>query len=119
MILTHTCRDKAELKYGDELIALTREDPLIGEFTAGRLSYFASTTREPSAHMGRITTLIESGELFKTLGTEPFDPANDRVMICGSMNMLKDVKALVEKAGLKEGSNAEPADFVIERAFVG
>ena len=29
------------------------------------------------------------------------------------------VKALVEKAGLNEGSNAAPAEFVIERAFVG
>lgn len=119
IILTHTCRDRAELKYGEELIEATRNDPLIGELTEGRLFYFASTTREPSAHVGRITTLIENGELFETLGTEPFNPASDRVMICGSMAMLKDVKALVEKAGLKEGSNAQPADFVVERAFVG
>ena len=119
IILTHTCRDRAELKYGEELIEATRNDPLIGELTEERLFYFASTTREPSPHMGRITTLIENGELFRTLGTEPFSPANDRVMICGSMAMLKDVKALVVKAGLKEGSNAEPADFVVERAFVG
>jgi ferredoxin--NADP+ reductase len=34
------------------------------------------------------------------------------------MDMLRDVKALVEKAGLKEGSNAQPAEFVVERAFV-
>lgn len=119
IILTHTCRDRAELTYGEELIEATRNDPLIGELTEGRLLHFASTTREPSPHMGRITTLIENGELFRTLGTEPFDPVNDRVMICGSMAMLKDVKALAEKAGLKEGSNAEPADFVVERAFVG
>ncbi|MCT8999323.1 ferredoxin--NADP reductase [Chelativorans intermedius] len=119
VILTHTCREVAELKYGEELIAATREDPLIGEFTAGRLHYFASTTREPSAHMGRITALIENGALFRALGTPPLDPASDRVMICGSMDMLKDVRALVEKAGLKEGSNAAPADFVVERAFVG
>jgi ferredoxin/flavodoxin---NADP+ reductase len=119
IILTHTCRDIAELAYGEELVAATREDPLIGELTEGRLHHFTSTTRETSPRMGRITTLIENGELFKALGTEPFDRANDRVMICGSMEMLKDVKALVEKAGLKEGSNAEPADFVVERAFVG
>ncbi|WP_265517810.1 ferredoxin--NADP reductase [Nitratireductor luteus] len=119
IILTHTCRDLAELKYGEELIAATREDPLIGELTEGRLHHFTSTTRETSPVMGRITTLIENGGLFQALGTEPFDRENDRVMICGSMDMLKDVKALTEKAGLKEGSNAEPADFVVERAFVG
>lgn len=119
LILTHTCRDIAELKYGEELIAATREDPLIGELTEGRLHHFTSTTREESSHMGRITALIENGELFSALATAPFDPAHDRVMICGSMAMLKDVKVLAEKAGLKEGSNATPADFVIERAFVG
>ncbi|WP_309084200.1 ferredoxin--NADP reductase [Chelativorans sp.] len=119
IILTHTCRDVAELAYGEELVAATREDPLIGELTEGRLFHLTSTTREPSPRMGRITALIENGTLFKWLGTEPFSPAEDRVMICGSMAMLKDVKALVEKAGLREGSNAEPADFVVERAFVG
>jgi ferredoxin--NADP+ reductase len=33
--------------------------------------------------------------------------------------MITDTKALVEKAGLKEGSNATPAEFVVEKAFVG
>ncbi|WP_173934379.1 ferredoxin--NADP reductase [Chelativorans sp. Marseille-P2723] len=119
IVLTHTCRDLAELTYGEELIAATREDPLIGELTEGRLQHFTSTTREASGSQGRITSWIESGALFKTLGTPPFDPTTDRVMICGSIAMIKDVKALVEKAGLKEGSNAVPADFVVERAFVG
>ena len=40
-------------------------------------------------------------------------------MICGSIDMTKELKGLMEEHGLKEGSNAEPADFVIERAFVG
>ncbi|WP_336055184.1 ferredoxin--NADP reductase [Nitratireductor sp. CH_MIT9313-5] len=119
IILTHTTRDVAELDYGKELIEATRNDPLIGELTEGRLHHFTSTTREESPVMGRITTLIENGELFRHLGTEPLSRENDRVMICGSMEMLKDVKNLVEKAGLEEGSNAAPADFVVERAFVG
>ena len=69
--------------------------------------------------MGRITTLIETGQLFRDTGTSPFDPATDRVMICGSMDMIRDVKTLVEGFGLVEGSNAKPAEFVVERAFVG
>jgi ferredoxin--NADP+ reductase len=40
-------------------------------------------------------------------------------MICGSTAMLKDTKDLLEKAGLVEGSNNKPGEFVIERAFVG
>ena len=119
VILTHTCREVAELAYGEELAQNLVEDPLIGELAQGRFVHYATATREPYARMGRITDLIESGKLFADLGVPAFDPAVDRVMICGSMEMIRDVKALVEKAGLTEGSNAMPAQFVVERAFVG
>jgi ferredoxin--NADP+ reductase len=119
IVLTHTCRDVAELAYGDELSRSTGQDPLIGDLTQGRLFRYSSTTREDSPRTGRITTLIDNGRLFSDLGLEPLNRQTDRVMICGSIDMIKDVKALVHKAGLREGSNAEPADFVVERAFVG
>ncbi|NMG38141.1 ferredoxin--NADP reductase [Chelativorans sp. ZYF759] len=119
VVLTNTCRDVADLAYGDELVEALTNDPLIGELVAGRLTYYATTTRQDHPRMGRITSLIESGKLFSDLGVAPFDPATDRGMICGSMAMLNDVKALMEKAGLEEGSNSRPADFVVERAFVG
>ncbi len=119
VILTHTCRDHLELAYGEELLARVNDDPLIGEMAAGRLSLYSSTTREITPRMGRITRLIESGKLYADLGVAPLDPTTDRVMICGSMHMLKDVKELVESLGFTEGSNAKPAEFVVERAFVG
>jgi ferredoxin--NADP+ reductase len=62
---------------------------------------------------------MESGSVFEQLGLPPLDPEVDRGMICGSMEMLKDTKAALEKAGLTEGSNAKPGQFVVERAFVG
>ncbi len=40
-------------------------------------------------------------------------------MLCGSMAMIKDTAALIETFGLTEGSNADPAEYVLERAFVG
>jgi ferredoxin--NADP+ reductase len=119
VILTHTCREHAELAYGVELYEQAVNDPLIGEFTAGRLTLYSSTTREETPRMGRITQLIENGKLYADLGIEPLDPRQDRVMICGSMAMLHDVKAIVEAKGFAEGSNSKPADFVVERAFVG
>ena len=62
---------------------------------------------------------IADGSPFTDLGTEPFDPAVDRIMICGSIEMTKELKALAESFGLNEGANNAPAEFVIERAFVG
>jgi len=119
VVVTHTCRDTAELAYGKDIVAGLETDPLIGEFAGGRVTLYSTTTREPSSHMGRITALIESGKFYDDLGIDRLDPATDRVMICGSMHMLKDVKELVESLGFKEGSVSHPGDFVVERAFVG
>ncbi|MEJ8476100.1 ferredoxin--NADP reductase [Roseibium algae] len=119
VIVTHTCREVAELKYGLDLVEATKNDPLIGEMAQEKLIHYTSVTREDYPFKGRITDLIESGKLFTDLGVPPLDPAIDRGMICGSMDMLKDTKALLEKAGLNEGANNKPAEFVVERAFVG
>ena len=119
VVLTHTCRDNAELVYGQELVAALENDPLIGELTGGRVRLYNSTTREVSPRMGRITALIGSGRFQADLGIEKLDPETDRIMICGSMHMLKDVKELAESLGFREGSLANPGSFVVERAFVG
>ncbi|MGE0502625.1 MAG: ferredoxin--NADP reductase [Rhizobiaceae bacterium] len=119
VVLTHTCRDHDELSYGVELFENLKNDPLIGELVEGRVTLYSTTTREESPRMGRITRLIEDGRFHADLGITPLDPANDRIMICGSMAMLKDLKSLVEGFGFVEGSNNEPNSFVVERAFVG
>jgi ferredoxin--NADP+ reductase len=62
---------------------------------------------------------MQDGSLYQHLDIAGLDPEQDRVMICGSMAMLKDVRTLVEKAGFVEGANNKPGSFVVERAFVG
>ena len=119
VILTHTCREVAELAYVQELIANLRNDPLIGEMVEGKLLYYPSVTREAFENEGRITDLMTSGKLYADLGVPPLDPATDRVMICGSMGLNLDIKAICEAAGLVEGSNSMPNTFVLEKAFVG
>jgi ferredoxin--NADP+ reductase len=119
VIVTHTCRDEDELAYSQNLIKSIAEDPLVGELSEGKLRLYTSCTRTPHPNMGRITTLIETGKLFEDLGVPKLDPATDRAMICGSMEMIQDVKALMVAHGLTEGSNAAPAEFVIEKAFAG
>jgi ferredoxin/flavodoxin---NADP+ reductase len=119
VIVTHTCRTTAELQYGFDTVKATLDDPLVGECANGRLKHFASATREESLHMGRITNLIATGEFFETLGIVPFDASEDRIMLCGSTAMIKDIRALIEPIGFVEGSNHHPGSFVVERAFVG
>ncbi|KGD94430.1 ferredoxin--NADP reductase [Rhizobium sp. YS-1r] len=119
VILTHTCREVAELKYGFDLVEEIRNHEFLAEIVGGKLKHYPTVTREEFPTRGRITDLITSGKLFTDLGVPPLDPQTDRGMICGSSDMLKDTKALLEKAGLTEGANSKPAEFVIERAFVG
>ena len=117
VILTHTCRDERELDYSREVVAAAFADPLVGENAQAKLRHVTSLTRGEHALQGRITTLIENGSLFDALGAAPFDPATDRVMICGSAAVLHDLKEIALKAGFVEGSNHEPGSFVVERAF--
>lgn len=119
VIVTHTCRTSAELKYSYDTVEATLNDPLVGEIARGRLKHFASATREEHTHMGRITSLIETGEFFETLSIAPLNPAEDRIMLCGSMAMIKDIRAFIEPMGFTEGNNHQPGSFVVERAFVG
>jgi len=117
VILVQTTRDVAELNYANELVADLRQDPLIGEFSE-QLVFFPMTTREPSGHMGRITDAMLSGRFFTDTGLPPINARDDRIMICGSMAMLKDCAAMAESFGLEEGANNAPATYVVERAFV-
>ena len=119
MVLTHTCWDLSDLKFGEELIAETKNDILVGEEAQHKLLYYPTTTRETSAKMGRITTALEDGSLFENLNITNFNATNDRAMVCGSMGLNTDMKRILENYGLREGSNSDPGDSVIEKAFVG
>ena len=119
IIMMHTCREVAELAYGRDLVAGLKDDPLIGELVGDKLLYYPTTTRETSAHMGRITDNLTSGRVFDDLGLTPMDAATDRAMVCGSLAFNVDVKAVLEGFGLREGANSEPLEYVVEKAFVG
>ncbi len=119
VIMMHTCREVAELDYGRQLVEALHGDPLIGEMVADKLRYYPTTTREPSALMGRITDNLLSGKVFADLGLAPMNPEDDRGMVCGSLAFNHDVKAVLEKFGLHEGANSEPLEYVVEKAFVG
>ena len=119
VVLTQTCRTVAELSYGESLIARAESDPIVGEnVNRGSLKFATSLTREPYPIEGRITDLVRNDGLFQTLRIQSLDPTSDRAMVCGSIDMLNDMRTLLESLGFEEGSNARPNSYVVERAFV-
>ena len=123
VIVTHTCRDVAELEYGRQLIEGLKADELmqelIGPENLAKIRYYPTTTREESPKMGRITNLLQDGTVFKDLGVPQINAAHDRAMVCGSLGFNKDIMEILEGFGLTEGANSDPQHFVVEKAFVG
>ncbi|TFZ01175.1 ferredoxin--NADP reductase [Ramlibacter rhizophilus] len=117
VVLVHGVRQVDELAYHDLLIDHLPTHEFLGEMVASQLRYYPTVTREPYRNMGRITELIQTGKLFEDLQMPALDAANDRVMICGSPAMLRDLKHMLEARGFNEGNTTTPGDFVIERAF--
>lgn len=119
IVLTHTCRYVEELAYRELISEHLPQHEYLGELVREKLVYFPTVTREDFHTRGRITELIETGELFDRLDVSAFSTENDRVMLCGSPDMLKEIRALLEARGFVEGNMNHPGHFVLEKAFVG
>lgn len=120
VVVAHSVRRVSDLAFRDVLESQLAGDPLVQDEALVQLSYLPTVTREPFHRTERIGTLIENGGLFDGVGGERrLNPETDRVMMCGSMEMIKELAATLEGLGFEEGSNAKPGQYVIERAFVG
>jgi ferredoxin--NADP+ reductase len=120
VILVHSVRQVSDLAYHDELASRLADDPLVSDEAQAQFHYIPTVTREAFRNTGRINDLIESAALFgdPVQGPKKLDPETDRIMMCGSMAMIRDFAAMLEGMGFVEGSNASPGQYVIERAFV-
>ena len=117
VILVHGVRQVDELAYRDMLTKQLPEHEFLGEMVKEQFKYYPTVTRETFENQGRITDLIESGKLCTDLGFPALNPAEDRIMICGSPGLLKDLRHMLEERGFAEGNTTKPGDFVVERAF--
>lgn len=117
VVLLHGVRQVKELAYAAMIEVLPR-DEMLGELVGDKLLYYPTVTREPFRNQGRVTDLIRSGKLFSDLGLPRFTPESDRIMLCGSPEMLAETKDLLEGMGFEEGANSRPGHYVIEKAFV-
>ena len=121
IIVVHSVRRVSDLAYHDMLESKLAEDPLVDEQARLQFHYIPTVTREPFHRASRIGALIDDGTLFAPpiTGAGQFDPVEDRIMLCGSMAMIREQAAQFDALGFVEGSNAAPGHYVIERAFVG
>lgn len=118
IVLVHGCRQVSELAFGEQLVAILRDDELFGTLMRDKLIYYPTVTREPFRNRGRITDLITSEQLFDDIGQSPLSIETDRIMLCGSPSMLQELRVMFEERSFLEGSHHEPGHFVIEKAFV-
>jgi ferredoxin/flavodoxin---NADP+ reductase len=119
VILVHGVRFFRESAVVRHRIERVMNHDILGSEARARLRYYPTVTREPHVFRGRITTLIESGQLFQDLRIPPLDVRTDRAMVCGSPSMLADITALLDQRGFVVSPHiGTPGDYVIERAFV-
>ena len=119
VVLIHGVRLVSELAYEDYIRNVLPNDEFLGDIVKEKLIYYPTVTREAFKHTGRLTTAIETGQLFKDIGLPPLDPAVDRAMICGSPSMLKETSEMLNAKGFKVSpSLGVLGDYVFERAFV-
>jgi ferredoxin--NADP+ reductase len=119
VILIHGVRTVSELAYADFIREELPRHEFLGEMVSRQLIYYPTVTREAFRHTGRLTTAIQSGQLFADIGEPPLSAETDRGMICGSPAMLKETSEMLDALGLViSPASGEQGHYVIERAFV-
>lgn len=119
VVLAHGVRRCEDLAYRDYLARALPQHEYLGELLRDKLFYYPAVSREPFRHHGRLTTLLGNGEMGAAAGLPELDPATDRVMICGSPQMLADTRALLDARGFMAAPRiGQPGHYVFERAFV-
>ncbi|MCO6059542.1 ferredoxin--NADP reductase [Pseudomonas sp. MOB-449] len=113
IILVYSVRQAAELAYQPLIDDLKSRDYLEG--VADKLLYIPVVTREeiPGALHGRITTLIENGELERAAGLD-LTPEHSRVMLCGNPQMIDDTRAVLKKRDMNLSLTRRPGQVAVE-----
>ncbi|MCF7543487.1 ferredoxin--NADP reductase [Pseudomonas petrae] len=113
IILVYSVRESLELAYQQLLAELTQREYL-AEY-AHKFMFIPTVTREPhpGALNGRITTLIENGELEKAAGVA-LTPEHSRVMICGNPQMIEDTRAVLKTRDMRLALTRKPGQIAVE-----
>ncbi|MDD0999842.1 ferredoxin--NADP reductase [Pseudomonas sp. TNT2022 ID1044] len=113
IILVYSVRESSELAY-QELIAGLAQREYLAEF-AHKLQLINTVTREQhqGALNGRITSLIENGELERAAGVA-LTPEHSRVMLCGNPQMIDDTRKLLKQRDMQLSLSRRPGQVAVE-----
>lgn len=113
IILVYSAREEKELAYQGLINQLSARDYLAEH--AHKLQYIRTVTREqvPGALNGRITDLIDSGELEREAGVA-LTAEHSRVMICGNPQMIDDTRELLKQRGMGLSLSRRPGQIAVE-----
>ncbi len=104
VILFHGVREVKELAYGEYISVDLPAHEYLGDTVKEQLLYYPCVTREPFKNRGRATDLLKSGQLEADLGLPKLDPARDRIMICGSPELNRDMRDLLIAAASRRAA---------------
>ena len=113
IILVYSVRESKELAYQQLIAELTQRDYL-AEY-AHKFLFVPTVTREVHAGAlnGRITQLIENGELERAAGVT-LSPEHSRVMLCGNPQMVEDTRALLKERDMRLALSRKPGQIAVE-----
>ena len=113
IVLVYSAREARELAYQKLIAELGQRDYLVEH--AHKLTYIPIVTREqlPGVLNGRITTLIENGELERAARVE-LSPEHSRIMLCGNPQMIDDTRKLLKERDLQLNLTRRPGQVAVE-----
>jgi len=119
IVLVHAGPGPTDLSYAQSVVANLEADPVLGSRVRSKLTYYPLVASQRSREGDRIVDLLASREFFENVDLPPFARETDRIMMCGSEQMLHDLKLFFDVRGFIEGGALERGDYVTEKAFVG
>ncbi|MBE7929166.1 ferredoxin--NADP reductase [Pseudomonas saudiphocaensis] len=113
IILVYSVREARELAYQPLIAELPQREYLEG--LGHKLTYLPVVTREqvPGALNGRITRLIENGELERAAGLI-LTPEHSRIMLCGNPQMIEDTRQVLKARDLNLALTRKPGQVAVE-----
>jgi ferredoxin--NADP+ reductase len=99
--LIHSVREESEMVYQGEIAAVPR------------VKYTPLVTRDVTSpyHNVRIPAYLNNNESYF------FNHPDDKFMLCGNPDMVRDTRVVLNEHGLKVNRRSEPGQYAVENAF--